>query len=51
MGLKFERLVDDDKERLSPDEVVLRARRIARGQGYLKRINPGCAIQQAMRTT
>lgn len=30
MGLKFERLVDDDKERLSPDEVVLRARRIAR---------------------
>jgi hypothetical protein len=30
MGLKFERLVDDDKERLSPDEVVLRARRMAR---------------------
>lgn len=30
MGLKFERLVDDEKERLSPDEVVLRARRIAR---------------------
>lgn len=30
MGLKFERLVDNDKERLSPDEVVLRARRIAR---------------------
>jgi hypothetical protein len=30
MGLKFERLVHDDKERLSPDEVVLRARRIAR---------------------
>ena len=30
MGLKFERLVDDDKERLSPDEVVLRFRRIAR---------------------
>lgn len=30
MGLKFERLVDDDKERLSPDEIVLRARRIAR---------------------
>lgn len=30
MGLKFERLVDDDKERLSPEEVVLRARRIAR---------------------
>lgn len=30
MGLKFERLVDDDKERLSPDEVVRCARRIAR---------------------
>lgn len=30
MGLKFERLVDDDNERLTPDEVVLRARRIAR---------------------
>jgi hypothetical protein len=30
MGLKFERLVDDEKERLSPDEVVLRARRISR---------------------
>lgn len=29
MGLKFERFVNDDKERLSPDEVVLRARRIA----------------------
>lgn len=30
MGLKFERLVNDDKERLSPDEVAVRARRIAR---------------------
>lgn len=30
VGLKFERLVDDEKERLSPDEVVLRARRISR---------------------
>lgn len=30
MGLKFERFVDDDKTRLSPDEVVLCARRIAR---------------------
>ena len=29
MGLKFERLVENDQERLSPDEVVLRARRIA----------------------
>lgn len=33
MGLKFERLVNDDKERLTPDEVVLRARRIARERG------------------
>ena len=30
MGLRFERFVDDDKERITPDEVVLRARRIAR---------------------
>lgn len=30
MGLKFERFLDDEKERLSPDEVVIRARRIAR---------------------
>lgn len=30
MGLKFERFVDDDKERITPDEVVLRAGRIAR---------------------
>lgn len=30
MGLKFERLAEDENECLSPDEVVLRARRIAR---------------------
>lgn len=29
MGLRFERFVNDDKERITPDEVVLRARRIA----------------------
>lgn len=30
MGLKFERLVNNDKERLTPEEVVVRARRVAR---------------------
>jgi hypothetical protein len=37
MGLEFERLVDDDNERLSPDEVVLRAKRIARDKGEKKK--------------
>lgn len=32
ISLNFERLVDDDKERLSPEEAVLRARRIARDE-------------------
>lgn len=39
MGLKFERFVDDDKERLSPDEIVLRARRIARDKDKQKNKN------------
>lgn len=39
MGLKFERLVDDVKERLSPDEVVLRARRVARDKDEKKKKN------------
>lgn len=32
MGLKFERLVTNDQERLTPEEVVLRAKRLARNQ-------------------
>lgn len=39
MGLKFERFVDDENERLSPDEVVLRARRIARDKDEKKKQN------------
>ena len=39
MGLKFERLVNDDNTRLSPDEVVLRASRIARDKIEQKKQN------------